>query len=318
MDYLKRMLASGLVCLELGLVGITGCKTPNIHPTNLGKVTGYNEAKYQSDENYLGDVVMSSIDGHVIAGHLVNEASSLTSKLTKNDEIDQGVNNYLSSFGANLEGGHKVTKIKIEGAKHLLVHIRQIHYSPDFETEEQQRRVEEIQNEISEILDESRLYLPGAEIYGEGIHEDQFLEDYLKCAKEYDLITKEKIHQECFPNNLGPLRLSATAQLLADRKVRVVRAAEDKSLHKKAVTIFKDETGLYSPEEINYNVLTRREDTLLEKVTDKGVQIAIATYGAAHNWADNILKWNEENPDDKFSLMVITPESLLSESEVSD
>ncbi len=51
-----------------------------------------------------------------------------------------------------------------------------------------------------------------------------------------------------------------------------------------------------------------REQKLLEIIQNDNAPFAVTMYGAGHDWRDTIRKWNSNNPDKKFSLIVVTPE----------
>jgi len=58
--------------------------------------------------------------------------------------------------------------------------------------------------------------------------------------------------------------------------------------------------------------MEKREDDLLDIIHNNGDAFSIVSYGAFHNWKDNIEKWNAENPEDKFSRIIVVPQSLKS------
>ena len=55
-------------------------------------------------------------------------------------------------------------------------------------------------------------------------------------------------------------------------------------------------------------VQENRENILLQNIsTISENPLAITIYGGNHDWANNINEWNEKNPDNKYSLIEITP-----------
>ncbi|MFT4303511.1 MAG: hypothetical protein ACMXYG_03030 [Candidatus Woesearchaeota archaeon] len=82
-------------------------------------------------------------------------------------------------------------------------------------------------------------------------------------------------------------------------------------------------------EEYTADMSEKREDAALQLISDLGSTYSIIIYGAAHAWGgnksfgrsyptegrlsmkDNIAEWNKRNPDKKFSLIEITPESHI-------
>ena len=56
----------------------------------------------------------------------------------------------------------------------------------------------------------------------------------------------------------------------------------------------------------------KRENYLLEEIVrrqDNGIVLTV--YGGAHNWKDNIERWNSEHPNQSFNLIEITPERFF-------
>ena len=65
----------------------------------------------------------------------------------------------------------------------------------------------------------------------------------------------------------------------------------------------------YDSGEINPEVVYEiREEKLLEIVQKDNAPFAVTMYGGGHDWRDTITKWNSNNPDNKFALIVVTPE----------
>ena len=59
--------------------------------------------------------------------------------------------------------------------------------------------------------------------------------------------------------------------------------------------------------------MNAREDALLQIVSKENNPLELTVYGAKHNFKDNIEKWNKENPNNKYSLIEITPKNLYSD-----
>jgi len=58
----------------------------------------------------------------------------------------------------------------------------------------------------------------------------------------------------------------------------------------------------------------KREDFVLTQCAKLRLPVAVVKFGGWHDWTSNIMEWNKEHPTEQFSLMVITPKSLLEES----
>lgn len=89
--------------------------------------------------------------------------------------------------------------------------------------------------------------------------------------------------------------------------------AEKKDVIETSLAFVKSrrEAGNFKRDDKEYDqtVLQPREDTLLDIVSKKNDPFAVTIYGGGHDWSDNVKKWNDKNPNDKFSLVVITPKS---------
>lgn len=89
--------------------------------------------------------------------------------------------------------------------------------------------------------------------------------------------------------------------------------AEKKDVIETSLAFVKSrrEAGNFKTDDKEYDqtVLQPREDALLDIVSKKNDPFAVTVYGGGHDWSDNVKKWNDKNPNDKFSLVVITPKS---------
>ena len=54
--------------------------------------------------------------------------------------------------------------------------------------------------------------------------------------------------------------------------------------------------------------MEEREDNLLGEISLTEEPISVVVFGEAHNWADNIKRWNE-NHNKKYNLITVTPET---------
>ena len=80
-----------------------------------------------------------------------------------------------------------------------------------------------------------------------------------------------------------------------------LRGAEDRAAFLAAIEAF--DNGLKDTRVVQ----EKREDGLLEIISKDDIAFAVAMYGAAHDWRDTIDRWNSSHPDQKFSLIEITP-----------
>lgn len=61
---------------------------------------------------------------------------------------------------------------------------------------------------------------------------------------------------------------------------------------------------------IDYWVFERREDAVLEFVGKSKRQLSYVIFGANHQWENNIAQWNIVHPEEKFSALVISTNSV--------
>jgi len=87
----------------------------------------------------------------------------------------------------------------------------------------------------------------------------------------------------------------------AQNKQLRIRAAESAQAHGAAMAQLRNELLL-----TDEKVQNDREDALLQIISNNGSVIAVTIYGGAHDWTDNINKWNQTNKD-KFNYIRITP-----------
>ena len=59
----------------------------------------------------------------------------------------------------------------------------------------------------------------------------------------------------------------------------------------------------------DFIVMQKRENIALEIIAKNSDALNVMIYGGAHYWGDNINSWNSQNPNQKYSLIEITPES---------
>lgn len=57
-------------------------------------------------------------------------------------------------------------------------------------------------------------------------------------------------------------------------------------------------------------IIDDREDVLLDIISSEEEDFSVVVYGAAHNFYDNIKRWNQEDSDHKFSHIIVIPRSL--------
>ena len=104
--------------------------------------------------------------------------------------------------------------------------------------------------------------------------------------------------------NISKLNKSALERLVEEGKIRLL-AAETQDANYKAVSAINDSN------EFDKMVLDNRENILLKIISDSNNALNIAVYGGAHNFLDNVDRWNNQNIDKKYSLIEVIPKSYM-------
>ncbi len=285
-------------------------------------------------------------------------------------------NEMADTIPDSLPGAASVEKMIVPGAKHTLVHIRQVHEAPGEimlrKTIERSRSdndvlLRTVQTDIHLILLKLKQGSGLQRIYQEG-RRDSYrtlppertrenksslkqlrnveaeliskLEDLRKTEASADgdsdkiqkaAIQKERLNCE--------LLLADTRQRIDEVDERITQhhaagefgytygiplvPAETEKAHAQALKMNKemyapagtpDENAKNPPKrptqaEYDAAVMLGRENALLEIVSKKNDPFAVTVYGGAHNWKGSVETWNTNHPDDKFSLVTITPKS---------
>ena len=84
-------------------------------------------------------------------------------------------------------------------------------------------------------------------------------------------------------------------EVKAGESVELNEAAQD--AWNKSGTYNIDAAEIYNP----------REDYVMKLVDDAREPYSVVVFGAKHDFRDNVERWNKEYPEDKFSLIVVTP-----------
>jgi hypothetical protein len=232
------------------------------------------------------------------------------------------VDSYLKAMEAmgnakQLPGIAHASHISEPTAKYGLTHIRQSHWIKDIVPEEW-NEVRLCQEEILHLLlhmrNEPRIRL--SRVFLEGYRTPFHYKD---AGVNYP---RELMNKDIIGMWGAPRVLSATHNL-------PVLTAEDPNLHERmgiAEGVYKPRTQhvqYVSREEFHDIRYRQREDAMLpiaKNATDKWLRrygalapnnrTAFTVYGSVHDWTDNIQTWNKRNPNDKFSLLMLTPKAV--------
>jgi len=297
---------------------------------------------------------------------------ALTGGILYNSGNVTEANKRLREFPNSLPRTASIRKFEVPGAKHCLVHIRQLHLVeydlnksseilPNFTQEKNLKKLNSHQQEIYQILDNLRTNSGINSVYLEGIDSNNWpriqkagLENFLEEGNpslereitDLEYKTYQKIIWDIPERETSEsLREKYTQELEAKKKelkdyketMRYVqggglRMVADGKLQPR----FGEDSELIArldkidpnwAKKINYDTLDARENALLKLISLQDDCLAVVEYGGAHAWGgkdscgksyslegrnsqeDNLAIWNKKYPQNKFSLIEITPKS---------
>jgi len=221
----------------------------------------------------------------------------------------------LDTFPDRIPGAISVDKYRTDGAKHCLVHIRQVH-------EGGKETMETVQNNIYRILTNLSHTTGIDSIYLEGFSDRQIE----KANMFYQKVKVQAVEVQSNPRaKYGFTRAAFELGLK-------LRSAEDLDLAKEAMQMHrnmkKDRSDLKTANRFA-SLNEERELYAMEKIASSGDPLAILVYGGAHSFGgkkscgedyvvrvsgfpdyDNIHEWNVARPGKSFSLIEVTPKGF--------
>ena len=240
----------------------------------------------------------------------LNGCASRTGLIKANEE--------LTKFPDSIPGTYRVVKFIEPGAKYCLVHILNYHsgYNTSSEVREKiQRTQEEIYNILKGLIPKISL----REVYKEG---------KFQGWTNNKAFNRELVRMRVFGffralfwglKDDG-LKFDAVEKLRREGLL-VTLPAEKIYSYLSHVRLVQEQfrqwprlrrLGLMRLTPACKKAMERREDDLLDIIHKKGDAFSIVSYGILHNWENNIEKWNAENPGNKFSRIIVVPQSLKS------
>jgi hypothetical protein len=209
-------------------------------------------------------------------------------------------NKLLDEFPTEIPGARSINKQKILDADKTLVHIKQVHNNLEISPVERDYVIG-VQKDIYQILNHLHETQRIDEVYSEGNFEGKM--EYLVQHPELVDLTNINLSLE------DKYLQGAEYMLQEEGKMKVIPAEtmEGNFLAQDAVKDY--ENGLITLEERDRLIFDVREDSALKLISKNPNPLNVMLYGGAHNFGDNINQWNSQHPDQKYSLIEITPES---------
>ena len=211
-----------------------------------------------------------------------------------------GILGLIKSKKVNLEDRikhQKIAKIETfrpENTNRYIIWIKQEHSLPGDNnyTGESERiqKTNDFQKGIYDILEHLRNSIGANVVYHESFTEKD---------KETGALARLSDNPRYPYINGGAIKLAREGKI-------ELRPAETEEMNQKA---FMESYKLVTGEEIKY-VFDGRERIAIESIGKDNLKIAVLVYGAAHEFKDDIERWNRENPNRKYNLIEIVPEGL--------
>lgn len=243
----------------------------------------------------------------------------------------------LDNFPEDLPGASKVEKYFAPEAKQCLVHVRQMHsskFGQDPPLEDINRVQEDVYRILTHLIDNHHTY----EVYAEGVYlgmdvghhiivtgldlvslkgKIMTLDDKLKDAYQRNNqeeiqaleLEKSKVKKEF---DIGSTAFNnAPFRLYMDKKAKISACEFESTILESTIATYQYFLDEITKEEYEDKVLEQRERVALVSIANHPLNpMPVIVYGAGHSFVNNVIQWNLIYPDKKFSLVVITPESL--------
>ncbi|GEM_PF-5558048 len=262
-----------------------------------------------------------------------------TNNLERKVEVVSEANQFLRGFPDMIPGISGVVKYEVPGADQAIVHIRQYHNisfqnlpsiveplnkinnGSEFSEKELREfneavngvllshidRVSDLQKNIAYCMIDLRDFYGVKDFRVEGYDINPDRELLLKS-----LVADCQALKRIFPtinlnleSNPGRFLYFGSEKVLGSQGKINVRKAEEAHLVEMAFEALNAEG--HESDRFKKVVFDEREDALLNIVDSGEERFSFVVYGAEHDLRDNIDRWNSENPDNKFSLIVLTP-----------
>jgi hypothetical protein len=260
-----------------------------------------------------------------------------------NPDSSSEMERLVYEFPNFIPGAKRIEKYFFPDSRHTIVHIRQYHLDRGLK-EDDLKRIEKVQYNILTILynlyaryNFDAIYCEGVALRTEEIKNASAKLNYLvKHPDRTDIIDSEEFRRwipwfqdaiKKYYEHKGSfyaehreerlrMRYAAAYAFCSDVGKVSIRATELPEENDKAVSLARlSDSGpigailamLMGEKHYIYDV---REDHAVLVTSVIKVPYSFLIFGSSHDFYDNIVKWNKENPQWMASLIVITPEGI--------
>lgn len=268
-------------------------------------------------------------NGRSMRGLLLKSALSIAATLSsgtaysQSTEQPRSVNEFAQSFpkASELESIDDIRLDLRENARHLLIHLRIIHWHDNHVDPGDIRKVRICQTQWKNGL-QSMIDHPGIRlntVYAEGKYAMGTPRLYSRPLDVQSIVAARS------PEREEGITLTSTQPSVSpfrdEHPILISQGADYHLYNEGKIQLWgpewEDAKELSCeaqkenwPDKHTY-IFDLRERAALEIIAADRMHIAYVFYGAAHDWSDNITDWNEEHPDEAFSLMEISPDCLI-------
>jgi hypothetical protein len=263
----------------------------------------------------LWTIMTASLLGVGCRDKTEQKSINTSTKAVSLEESLTSANQILRDFPKEIQGVKNIEKYEVSGAKYCLAHIKQQHfkeadlekYSEKFRDiakakhKDNYNKTNDIQENILNIL--NKLGEMGHnEIFSEGVTETPSRE---LLEKNYNERANYLINSGFYKNEFENKEYEkfmhipgAGLELGMEGLIKILPTENNDILNK----------ALNSKNPEKYS--NSRENHILFNISKSNKYFAPLIFGEVHNFKDNIIKWNKENPDKKYSLIEIVPKNL--------
>lgn len=211
---------------------------------------------------------------------------------------------YWNLQETDIPGVRKIERYGEEDSEHLIVDVRQMHFAPNGKVKDlaELTAIKQVQDDIYDSLSYFMDNFKLKQIYVEGLHSKKSKQNF-NTFYSFDRLHLERGLKQTpaedakeYSEGLGIL---TEAMIIRER----VELTKPDSIERFLYVFLLKSLNERAQKELYED----REDALLKIVDGNGDKLAVTVYGAGHDFRDNVEKWNQENPKNRFALMTLTP-----------
>jgi len=265
-------------------------------------------SKFLNVVGSLGISLMAGLNG-------INYVAS-QNHVTYESQIEQIVRDYPEQP----TGVRQVNKYFVDDSKYVLIHVKQNHYTPFLLDDSLKLSVVRCQNDIVDFFK----YMEGKEnILAEGNpNYIRVVDDAEKDLAKFEMFNEMGVE---FAND-DVVKQKKEKVDKYHRELEQGRLEDYSKITATDILNYHDEANVYDAEDVEINEKRfdevmekglgewneKAEDLVVERAYSLGQEIPViyTVFGSGHSFRNNVDEWNENNPDEKMSLIEVVPNSV--------